>query len=143
MVVARTFWIVVARSFDVKHEISRLSRAAGVVAKSNHLRVVAFVFVIAAPGITFFLSDSAEYIRQREYREPAEFPQLFDRHLGPIFRPSKTALRTFPKKFEIWFNDHRGLRGPLMGIHSHARLAGLWDREWPNRASGTKIPTAS
>jgi alginate O-acetyltransferase complex protein AlgJ len=125
VVVARTFWIVVARSFDVKHEISRLSRAAGVVAKSNHLRVVAFVLVIAAPGITLFLSDSAEYIRQREYREPAGFPQLFDGHLGPIPRPSKTALLTFPKNFEIWFNDHRGLRGPLMGIHSHARLAGL------------------
>jgi hypothetical protein len=34
-------------------------------------------------------------------------------------------MREFPGNFEIWFNDHRGLRGPLLSLHSRARLAGL------------------
>jgi hypothetical protein len=81
--------------------------------------------VIAAPGITLLLTNGAEEIREREYRDPAEFPKLFVKQIGPIPRPSKSSLRQFPGNFETWFNDHRGLRGPLLGLHSRARLAGL------------------
>jgi alginate O-acetyltransferase complex protein AlgJ len=112
-------------AFDMNREMSRLGRVVAIVPSSNHFLVVAFVIVITAPGITLFFTNGAEEIRAAEYRDPAEFPRLFVKHIGPIPRPSKSSLRNFPGNFEIWFNDHRGLRGPLLGLHSRARLAGL------------------
>jgi alginate O-acetyltransferase complex protein AlgJ len=106
-------------------ETSPLSRVAATMPGSNHVLAVAFIIVISAPGITLFFTNGAEEIREREYRDPAEFPVLFDKHTGPIPRPSKSSLQSFPGNFETWFNDYRGLRGPLLAIHSRARMAGL------------------
>jgi alginate O-acetyltransferase complex protein AlgJ len=111
--------------FDMNPEMCRLSRIVAIVPSSKHVLVVAFVIIVSAPGIALFLTNGAEEIRERECREPAEFPQLFVKQMGPIHRPSKSSLRKFPGKFDLWFNDHRGLRGPLLGLHSRARLAGL------------------
>ncbi|MDH4230111.1 MAG: hypothetical protein OEW11_10295 [Nitrospirota bacterium] len=67
-----------------------------------------FCLAIALPSLILAITPQ-DAVSMAEKRKLAAFPP------APV---SMAAARAFPAGFEAWFNDHFGLRGPLVQTHS-------------------------
>ncbi|MGC3966253.1 MAG: hypothetical protein QM775_02430 [Pirellulales bacterium] len=71
------------------------------------------------------LTDVAKDIAAVERRQVAAFPAWETRTRWGLALPRKQSLVAFPKSFEAWFDDHIGLRRPLIQTYQLAKVYGL------------------
>lgn len=56
---------------------------------------------------------------------PQEVSQVERRRLAPAPAVAFWNINEFPAQFEAWYNDHFGLRSPLIRIYNYLNVAGL------------------
>jgi hypothetical protein len=71
---------------------------------------------VVAPGADLAIHGADTESVKRERRNPAPFPKL---------GLSRTALVSFPRGFDRWFQDAFGLRDVLIRMHNRAAIFGL------------------
>ena len=86
---------------------------------------VGFCLALMAPTIGSFVTDAEKAITTVERRQAAAFPKMETRNRWGLALPRKKDLTAFPKGFEAWFDDHIGLRLPLIQAYQLAKVYGL------------------
>jgi len=87
--------------------------------------VAAFVVAIMIPSLAMIFAGDGADVAQTEQRMPAQFPKLAYKQIGPIQWPKSFSLIEFPHKFENWYDDHVGLRRPMIRCYNLAKVFGL------------------
>lgn len=92
---------------------------------ANRILVGLFLVGICVPNVVVWFGTSGSGTEQTEKRKAAPFPRLEYRWCGFAYLPKNRSIEAFPRKFEAYFNDHFGLRRPLIRAYSLAKLSGL------------------
>lgn len=92
---------------------------------ADRVLAVGFCLALAAPAIGSFVTDAEQAITTVERRQAAAFPKMETRNRWGLALPRKQGLTAFPKGFEAWFDDHIGLRRPLIQVYQLAKVYGL------------------
>ncbi|MBI5137190.1 MAG: hypothetical protein HZA24_07615 [Nitrospirae bacterium] len=87
------------------------------------LQGLVVAFFLALTVLPLVLTGGAE-LSEAEKRRLAPFPTLSD------------GLAVFPKGFEAWFNDHFGLRAPLVAAYNRVKVLALGVSTRPGVAIG-------
>lgn len=85
--------------------------------------IALFAAFIGLPFVGIFQGDTGAELARTERRQAAVFPQLEFRP-GRWF-PRKQSIKSFPRGFEAWFNDHVGFRRQFIQAWNMARVSGL------------------
>jgi alginate O-acetyltransferase complex protein AlgJ len=92
---------------------------------ADRVLAVGFCMALVAPAIGTLVTDAEQAITTVERRQAAAFPQLETRRRWGLELPRTGSLVEFPKNFESWFDDHIGLRRPLIQAYQLAKVYGL------------------
>lgn len=83
---------------------------------SDHVVLLVFALAIALPGAGRVLDPHAGDSARAERRTARPFPRV---------RLEASSLAVFPDRFELWWNDTFGFRGPLIRAHNLLKIYGF------------------